>query len=67
MPLTPDLAVVVDGKKLMWDGIAYDTREAASTASDAYRRDNFEVQLTEDRGTFLVYTRRVVKEVVVQP
>ena len=67
MPLTPDLAVVVDGKKFMWDGHLYDTREASSNAADAYRRDNFEVQLTEDRGTFLVYTRRVVKEVVVQP
>lgn len=57
--------MVRDGKKFMWDGHLYDSREDASRAEEAYRNDNFEVQRVEQEGKFLVYTRRVVKEVVV--
>jgi len=49
----------------MWDGQPYETREDASKARDAYERDGFDVRLAEETGTFLVYTRRIVKEVTV--
>jgi len=63
--MSPNLAQVIDGKKFMWDGTVYESQEAASKAMVAYQQDNFEVRLVEEPGTFLVYTRRVVKEVVV--
>ena len=63
--MNPNLALVNGGKKLMWDGRVYDTREDASLAGEGYRNDNFEVLIAEEGGKFLVYTRRVVREVVV--
>ena len=63
--MSPNLALVNDGKKFMWDGRALETREEASKVAEAYRNDNFEVFLAEEDGKFLVYSRRVVKEVVV--
>jgi hypothetical protein len=63
--MDPNLALVSDGKKFMWDGRLYDTREEASRVAEAYQNDNYEVRMVEEGGKFLVYTRRVVKEVVV--
>ncbi len=62
--MNPNLALVSDGKKFMWDGRPYGTREEASRAKEAYQNDNFEVRIVEEEEKFLVYTRRVVKEVV---
>lgn len=61
----PNRALLVDGKKLLWDGQLFSTREEASQQAEAYKNDNFEVELTEQDGSYRVYTRRVVKEVVV--
>ena len=63
--MNPNFALVRDGKKFMWDGRVYDTREDASLAGGGYRNDNFEVLMAEEGGKFLVYTRRVVREVTV--
>jgi hypothetical protein len=63
--MNPNLALVSDGKKFMWDGRLYDAREDASLAVEGYRNNNFEVLTAEEGGKFLVYTRRVVREVVV--
>lgn len=46
----------------MWDGVTYDTRAQAEKSGDAYRADGFEVQLVEQDGKVLLYTRRVVKQ-----
>lgn len=63
--MSPNLALVRDGKKFMWDGRIVDTREEAVRVAESYQNDNFEVQLVEEGDKFLVYSRRVVKEVVV--
>ncbi|MGD1216567.1 MAG: hypothetical protein ABR861_16425 [Terriglobales bacterium] len=63
--MSPDLAMISDGKKFMWDGQLYDNREEASRAGESYQDENFEIRMVEEGGKFLVYTRRVVKEVVV--
>jgi hypothetical protein len=65
--MSPNLSLVCDGKKFMWDGGFYATREEACRVEEAYEKDNFEVRATEEEGKFLVYTRRVVKEVVTAP
>lgn len=62
--MSANLAMISDGKKFMWDGQFYPSKEDASGAERAYRNENFEVRVVEHEGKFLVYTRRVVKQVV---
>jgi len=63
--MSPNLAMISDGKKFMWDGQLYGNREDASRAADSYQKENFQIQVVDEGGTFLVYTRRTAKEVVV--
>jgi len=62
--MSPDLAKIIDEKKFMWDGDLYDSQSQASGAAQSYQAEGFEAQVEEEDGKFLVYTRRVVKEVV---
>lgn len=64
-PLSPNRGVTIDGKKFLWDGQVFHAQNDASLAAEAYKHDNFEVQMVEVEGNYLVYTRRLVKEVVV--
>ena len=63
--MSPNLSLIKVGKKFMWDGRIYATREEAASNAEAYQKDNFEVQMAEADGKFLVYSRRMVKEIVV--
>lgn len=60
--MSPNLAMISDGKKFMWDGQPYDNKDEASRAVESYQNEGFQVQLIEECGKFLVYTRRTVKE-----
>ncbi len=60
--LSPNLTMISDGKKFMWDGQLYDNKEDASRAGESYQKENFEIEIVEEDGKFLVYTRRTVKE-----
>jgi hypothetical protein len=53
------LAQKIDGKKFLWDGVNYESRDAAQEALEAYKQDGFEVELVEADGQFLVYSRRL--------
>lgn len=55
---------MIDGKKFLWDGEVYDSAQAAETRKRDYESQGFEVRLVEEDGQLLLYTRRVVKEVV---
>ena len=57
---------IIDSKKYMWDGIDYDAEPAALENIKKYNDDNFETKLIEEAGKYLVYTRRVVTEIVVE-
>jgi hypothetical protein len=63
--MTTNISLIHDGKKFMWDGRLYPTRDEACAAGEAYRNDKFEIRVAEDEGQFLVYTRRVVSNVMV--
>lgn len=63
--MSPDLAMVRDGKKFMWDGQLYDSKEEASRAAQSYQNDNFQIQIVEEGAKFLVYSRRTVNDVAV--
>lgn len=55
---------IMDGKKFLWDGEVYETSAAVETRHRDYESQGFEVRLVEEDGKKLLYTRRVVKEVV---
>ena len=53
------LARKVNGKKFMWDGVVYDSDEAAQQVMEDYAKDGFEVEKVVEGGQFLVYNRRI--------
>jgi hypothetical protein len=62
----PQNVRLFDRRKFMWDGEAYASRADAEAKRSRYEEQGFETQLAEEDGQFLLYTRRVVKEVVVE-
>jgi len=55
-----------DGKKFMWDSQEYSDQKEAEKAQKQYSENGFEVQSCSEDGKVLLYTRRVVTEVVVE-
>jgi len=49
----------------MWDGVDYPSGEKMSETMKKYKADGFEVEQCEEAGKTYLYTRRVVKEVIV--
>jgi hypothetical protein len=62
----PNNVIMISGKKYMWDGIDYPSGEKASERMQKYKGDGFEVEVFEEDRERHLYTRRVVKEVIVQ-
>lgn len=50
---------VIDNRKYMWDGKIYENEGEALNAASGYKKDNFDVQLIQEDGKYLIYTRRV--------
>ena len=61
-----ELARTFGGKKFMWDGEAYPNKRKAQEVGQQYRGDGFEVELVEEGEHCFLFTRRVVREVVVE-
>jgi len=64
--MQPDIAMFDGGAKFMWDGAFYETCESAAAVQCEYEGTGFETRLVEEQGAFLVYSRRVVTEVVLE-
>ena len=62
----PNLATKIDGKKFMWDKGNYSTKEEALEKMVQYEKDGFEAECIEVNGKYLVYTRRLVTEIVLE-
>ena len=60
----PDLSKMFDGKKYMWNGQEYRGRDSAEKAKENYVQDGFEVEIVQDNSNYLVYSRRLVTEIV---
>jgi len=60
----PESSRILNGKKFMWDGVVYPSQEEAQAVVEKYKKDNFEVEFVDEEKQYLVYTRRVVKEIV---
>ena len=56
----------IDGKKFMWDKAYYSSEAEAKEKMDEYEKDGFETRLFKEEGKSLVYTRRVVTEIVLE-
>ena len=57
---------IFDGKKFMWDGKPYDEEKDAREVIASYEKEGFETRMFKEEGKYLVYSRRVVTEVVVE-
>ena len=57
--------IVVENRKFMWDGTIYENEKDAADMIAAYEKEDFDAELVEGDNQFLVYTRRVVTEIVV--
>jgi len=62
----PDISKSIDGKKFMWDGYVYESESEAMKAENGYQKNDFETEILHDEGKYLVYTRRVVTDIVVE-
>ena len=62
----PNLATKIGGKKFMWDKGNYFTEEEAHEKMARYEKDGFEAECVEENGKYLVYTRRLVTEIVLE-
>jgi len=58
-------AVFINEKKFMWDGVDFSSKEAVLDTMQAYKKNGFEVELVGEDDKLLLYTRRVVENVVV--
>ena len=61
-----DLSKLIDGKKYMWDGTVYENEAQAQEVKKKYEEDTFEVKLIQEESQYLVYSRRVVTEIVLE-
>jgi len=61
-----ELARIFNGKKFMWDGKVYTNEKERREIAQKYQDDGFEVEMVEEGGEYFLFTRRVVKEVVVE-
>ncbi len=50
----------------MWDGIVYESEKEAQEVKKKYEDDNFEVEMVKEEEKYLLYTRRVVTEIVLE-
>lgn len=62
----PDYSRIINGKKFMWDGVVYESREKAQEVMEKYREDHFEVELIDEQNQYLLYTRRMVAKIVLE-
>jgi|SaaInl8_200m_RNA_FD_contig_61_9305_length_4069_multi_4_in_0_out_0_3 hypothetical protein len=50
--------------KFIWDGEFYDSHKDADDKKIEYEGNEFEVRMFEQEGKHLLYTRREVKEII---
>ena len=62
----PDSSKIINGKKYMWDNVVYESKKEAQDLMEKYKKEDFEVELIEEEKQYLLYTRRVVTEIVLE-
>ena len=64
--MAPQGTRLFDRRKFMWDGETYDSAAAVEAKKKEYETQGFETKLVDEDGKSLLYTRRVVKEIVIE-
>jgi len=41
--MSPNLVMMSDGKKLLWDGQSYESKEEAARIAESYQNENFQI------------------------
>jgi hypothetical protein len=62
----PNISEKIDGKKFMWDEGNYTAESEAKEKMALYEKDGFETRLVKEESKFLVYTRRIVTEIILE-
>jgi hypothetical protein len=62
----PNLAIKIGGRKFLWDKGFYSTEQEAYERIAQYKKDGFEAECVQENGKYLVYTRRLVTEIVLE-
>ena len=62
----PEISRQIEGKKFMWDGIVYNNETDARDVKSNYKKEDFETGIIEEDGKFLVYTRRISTEIILE-
>ncbi len=62
----PDSSKKINGKKFMWDEKVHESEKEAQEIKQKYKDDKFEVELVKEEQGYLLYTRRVVTEIVLE-
>jgi hypothetical protein len=62
----PEMATKIEGRKFMWDKGSYSSEGEAKEKMAQYEKDGFETRLIKEEDKFLIYTRRVVTEIVLE-
>lgn len=57
---------IIESKKFMWDGKTYESQEDAQGVKESYESEGFDTEIIEEEDQYLLYTRRVVTEIVVE-
>ena len=57
---------IVNGRKFIWDGQIYLSKEAVEQVVSRYQSEGFETEIVEEEGKFLAHTRRAVKAAAVE-
>jgi hypothetical protein len=61
-----NIAEIIDGKKFIWDEGNYSTETEAAEKMAKYEKEGFETRLVKEESKFLVYTRRIVTEIILE-
>lgn len=64
--MNPEEARYEGNKKFMWDGEVYESQSDALSRKKLYEEKGFEVGMFNEQEKFLLYTRREVKEIVIE-
>ena len=62
----PESVKILDSKKFMWDGQSYESEQRAKEVTAGYEGNNFEVKVIQEEDKYLIYTRRVVTQIVIE-
>jgi len=60
------LSKIINGKKYMWYGATYSDKKNTLDIEQKYKNDGFETEILEEDKNYYIFTRKVVKEIIIE-